>query len=179
MSKQDLGRLKKVIVLRHGEYGKDWHLTSKGQSQIKAIVEKLKDGIIQPDWQVSVFASPADRTKESAQIIAQHFNVLVQEDQNLFCQSIFEVDYLQKQILHLVLSVKDAYDVVVLVTHMHLGHYFPPYFVKSLLLPVKYKWLSPCGREPWFGEGAVINIIVKVCRNSLNILCLRNQFKPL
>jgi broad specificity phosphatase PhoE len=68
MTQQNTGRLKKLIIVRHGDYsGED--LTKKGRDQIEALSLQIKALI--RDCRSRLFTSPAPRARQSANILYQ------------------------------------------------------------------------------------------------------------
>lgn len=65
--------MKYIVVVRHGDYGRDGHLNNFGFDQMNALAEKLK--FLIGDARVAVMSSPAIRARESAIIIANVFGV--------------------------------------------------------------------------------------------------------
>lgn len=119
--------MKKLILVRHGQYDNSGHLTENGREQIKMLTGKLI-GYIKDDMSVIVLASPAERTHESAEIIGKVFDVELEIHDDLLSDGLnhpMNLDRLYKHVKSM-----DKADIIILVTHFDYVADFPNYFSK-------------------------------------------------
>lgn len=117
--------MKRLILVRHGDYGNDKHLNLTGRNQMINLAFKIR-GIIEGTTAL-ILSSPVTRARESAEVltellgIASEVNGLVTYGRELV------------QLLKLVKTKGRAVDVLILVTHLPLIERFPSYFGKHEL----------------------------------------------
>ena len=117
--------MKKLILVRHGQYDNSGHLTDNGREQIKMLTKKLMQ-YTEDDMSVLVLASPAQRTYESAEIISKLFDIESETQDDLLSDGLnspMNLDRLYKRIKSI-----DKADVIILVTHFDYVADFPNYF---------------------------------------------------
>lgn len=117
--------MKKLILVRHGQYDSTGHLADNGKEQIKMLVGKLQH-YIEDDMSVLVLASPTKRTYDSAEIIARAFDVEFQTYDDLLSEGLDHPMNLAGA-YKLVKSL-DKVDVIILVTHFDYVADFPKYY---------------------------------------------------
>ena len=117
--------IKKLILVRHGQYDNAGHLTDYGREKIKILAKKLKQ-LVDDEMLVVVLASPAERTSESAEVISKMFGVEFEKTDSLLSEGALYPMNLSRA-LELVKS-KDKADIIILVTHFDYVADFPKYF---------------------------------------------------
>lgn len=119
--------MKTLIIIRHADAESharsdfDRALTARGRSQMEAKITLLSD--FQPDL---IISSPAKRTTESAQIVAQ--GVSYPSEQILFDRELYTSDH--NHYLNLAASMNESFDCIVIV-----GHNPSVSYLLSALLP--------------------------------------------
>ena len=121
--------MKKLVVVRHGDYGDDGHLNEAGVKQLEGLASKLAAAV--GTGKVLILSSPAIRTKESAEIISLKFNSVPETTEWLFVD--VRSDMNLPAVLQLVDARRDEMDCVILVTHGPYVRDFPVYFGKQAL----------------------------------------------
>lgn len=121
--------MKKLVVVRHGQYGHDDHLNEVGRYWIKHLAKTL--GVHLNGGSVLLLTSPADRARESAEIIGAHFGVELEEHDVLWSEGIHPEDF--PSALKLVQSRQREVDTLILVTHLEYVRGFPSYFARQEL----------------------------------------------
>lgn len=116
--------MKKLIIVRHGQYGINYHLDDNGRAQIKALTERLK--LFVNGEKVLILTSPTDRARESAEIIDQAFTVGFEEHEILWSENGHPADF--PKTLELIRSREDQVGVIILVTHFEYVLGFPSYY---------------------------------------------------
>jgi phosphohistidine phosphatase SixA len=117
--------MKKLILVRHGQYDNSSHLTENGREQIKMLATKLKI-YIDNDMSISVLASPTYRTQESADIISKIFNIKFEIKNELLSEGFAHAMNLSRA--YNLIKSKDGVDIVILVTHFDYVADLPKYF---------------------------------------------------
>jgi len=121
--------MKYLILVRHGEYDRAYHLSSNGREQVVALAEKLKSFV--NGSSVIIFTSIADRARESADILCSFFGVDYEKHEILWSENDHPANFLGT--LNLVRSNKDRADILILVTHIEYVEDFPSYFTENEL----------------------------------------------
>lgn len=116
--------MKKLILVRHGEYGWNNQLTDYGRQQIASLSEQLKPHV--NGASLLILSSVAPRASESAEILGSAFGVGTEEHDVLWSENQHREDL--PAALELVRSKKDVAEVVMLVTHLEYVCDFPNYF---------------------------------------------------
>ncbi len=122
--------MKKLIVVRHGQYDNTGHLSDAGHEQIRVLASKLKK-LIDENMSIVVLTSPASRARESADIISNVLGVKTEESDVLLSEGILHPMNLSRA-LEFVKS-KDKTDIIILVTHFDYVADFPKYFSEKEL----------------------------------------------
>jgi phosphohistidine phosphatase SixA len=117
--------MKKLILVRHGQYDKTGHLNDAGREQINKLAGELKQ-LIDKNLSILVLTSPTDRTRGSAEIIANFFGVKLEEEKAFLSNGLLHPMNLSKALE--VVKSKDKYDVIIIVTHFDYVADFPGYF---------------------------------------------------
>jgi phosphohistidine phosphatase SixA len=116
-----------IAFVRHGSYvGFDGGLSQHGMNQMGRLARKLRELI--PGDQVLIGASPAQRTIDAAQIIAQQFGAPFKVHPELDCDT-------QSPNHARLIAMIDAYkpcDALVLVTHVPYCVYTPSLYAEQL-----------------------------------------------
>lgn len=121
--------MKRLVVVRHGEYGSGDHLNEEGRAQMNALAEKLKP--LFSGCSVLVLTSTANRARESAEILTAAFSAACEAHEILLSESSHQEDL--PGVYELVRSRQDLADVVMLVTHLEYARDFPSYFGEKQL----------------------------------------------
>lgn len=143
--------MKLLVVVRHGQYGKDGRLDDRGRLQIDALAEKLKPLI--NGASVFILTSPTDRTCESAEILGHALGAPIEEHEVLWSEDSRPENF--PGALALVRSRSDKALVLILVTHFEYAEGFPTYFAKmelgiqlrSRLIKTGEAWVLDCQQK--------------------------------
>ena len=122
--------MKRLIVVRHGEYGDNGGLNTNGQAQIDALADRLHRLIDRAS--VLILSSTAVRARESAKILAKAFGGGIIEDYEVLWSESRHPEDLPAA-LALVKSRQDLADVIILVTHLEYTELLPAYFCRMVL----------------------------------------------
>ncbi len=148
--------MRKLILIRHGNYDSNRHLNPEGRQQIFEVIKKLK--IFIRDKSLIVLTSTADRAIESAQIITSFFDcelltfdLLHIEDDN--CSGL-DV----QEIINLIHLYDQEKEIIILVTHHPCLREFCQHF-STLELNT-----SLTTKTPGFGEVMIIDCVKKEAR---------------
>lgn len=121
--------MKKLVLVRHGSYGGDDHLSSDGRRQIEALAKKLKTFV--NGASIVILTSIADRARESAEILSSFFGVEHEQHEILWSENSHPEDF--NGTLELIRSNSNKGDILILVTHYEYVEYFPSYFAEKEL----------------------------------------------
>ena len=133
--------MKKLVIVRHGDYDYEDRLSELGKQQISDLSEKLA-GYVNGDT-LLIFSSPALRASESAKIIAGRLGIEFEEHNVLWSGEDGKVSGWKKDfevLMGIITSHPQQANVVVLVTHYEYVEDFPFWFGKNHLqinLPCK------------------------------------------
>lgn len=118
-------KLKKLIVVRHGNFG--YHgLTEAGRDEIEGAAVKISDYV---EGKATVmFSSPAERAIQSAEIISEMLDIGFDIKQAIDSNR----QYNQAATLELVKKHMDEAEIIILVSHLECATYFPPFFAWKL-----------------------------------------------
>jgi broad specificity phosphatase PhoE len=106
--------VKKLIIVHHGYYNPDGHLSLFGREQIRALASHIKPLIA--SGSVVVLSSPKTQAAESADILARRLNATdSREDPALFPED--ESQQRMSQALDLIQRHENAADYLFVVTH--------------------------------------------------------------
>lgn len=141
--------MKKLIVVRHGDYGFDNHLNEKGEGQMKRISEKLREHI--KGLSVYILSSSADRARESTEALSRELDIGFEFNELLWSDE--EHGWSNEALLDLI-RTKTRVDVIVLVTHYEYANDFPRYFA---MFQLKVEDASPFCKRVEKGEAVVID----------------------
>jgi phosphohistidine phosphatase SixA len=145
--------MKKLIVVRHGEY-LNGRLSGHGQIQIEKLAEKLKALVVGES--MLIFSSNAERARESAEIIGKAFDAQIEVCEELYSDEDHPVNL--PWALELVKSNMGKADVIVLVTHFEYVGEFPSYYVEKELGMKAHSWEIEKGGA-WFVDCAAKELI--------------------
>ena len=143
--------MEKLILVRHGAYFGNLHLSPEGVKQIKNLAPKLKD--LTQGKKVAIFTSTAIRTKESAAILAEQLGCPVEEWPVLGSDAYWveRIEALMEQVN----ARASDFDVIIMVTHMEYTDQFPYYFGREMWkIELPFDRLSK-------GEAIVIDCVAK------------------
>lgn len=115
-------KIKKIILIRHGEH-RDDELTDNGRQQIRNIISKLTP-IIGKCQSIKIFSSFATRAIMTAEFIRQSFNV---EDDFITKTDLLGDDNLSEDEIAKFIENEKA-EIIILVTHHNHLISFPEYF---------------------------------------------------
>lgn len=118
--------MNKLIIVRHGEYGPDDRLNSRGRAHIEKLSNNLKQLI--GDETVLILSSIAVRAVESAEIIAAALGVEFEKFELLWSESMHPEDF--PGAYKLIQERKEGADVLIVVTHLEYANYFPSHFAR-------------------------------------------------
>ncbi len=143
--------MKKLVIIRHGDYDANGHLSEEGIDQITALAQLLKKEVA--GRSVLILSSIADRASESATIIADTLGISFESHRLLWSEKRRPVDF--PALLRLIRERENEVEFIVLVTHREYCEDFPLFFRSSM----KGKPLEKQFRFPVLakGEGAMID----------------------
>jgi phosphohistidine phosphatase SixA len=121
--------MRRLIIVRHGDYGEDYHLSQYGIEQITLLSTMLK--ATTNGESIAILSSVATRAVDSAKILGKAFGVPFEEHDVLWSENRHPENL--QEALELVRSKKDCADVLVLVTHLEYVYLFPNHFGKEEL----------------------------------------------
>ncbi len=121
--------MKSLIVVRHGHYKADDHLSKRGTEQIRALHARLKERI--GNASVCILSSTKDRASESAQILADLFGVSFTEHEVLWSEASHPMD--SDAAIALIQEHADQADFLILVTHFEYTRWFPEDYGEDVL----------------------------------------------
>jgi phosphohistidine phosphatase SixA len=116
--------MKKLVIVRHGDYGLDRCLNEFGKKNINNLAKQLKRRINSDS--LMILSSPLERAKESAEIIAANFKVSFKENRILCSGGGYSENF--PGLLKLIRNLQYDVDVLILVTHFEYTEGFPSYF---------------------------------------------------
>ena len=159
--------MKQLILVRHGHYGSDLHLSKTGKEQITILAKQYLLPIIQRK-SCAIYASPANRTKESAAILQETIKAEVFGiEQKLLSINLHKEDF---DWLYSFIEDRANADVLIFVTHLEYTNYFASFFAEKLGKTFTYQ-------EVKRGQALIINVDEQL--SSLVVPCLDNQFETL
>ncbi|MFC1594974.1 histidine phosphatase family protein [Patescibacteria group bacterium] len=139
--------MKKLIVVRHGQYSINDHLSDHGRSQMAILADNIKSLV--NNESVLILSSTADRARESAEILGERLVANIEEFKILCAEDSYRENL--QRVLELVLSRQDKANVLILVTHYGYVGDFPKYYGdEELKVQLEY-------RRPGKAEGLVID----------------------
>lgn len=121
--------MKKLVVIRHGEYDVRYNLNDEGRSQMQNLSAYLVENF--KGMKMVILSSSAPRALQSAEVIGEVLELPVEKHKVLWSGG---DGYSQNNatVLNLV-KEKDEFDVVMLVTHLEYCEEFPGYFIENAL----------------------------------------------
>lgn len=130
-------KMRTLVIVRHGNYGKDLHLDDSGRADIARLAVQLNQYI--NGGSIRILTSPVDRAQESAHILGMSFGVDPQPHELLWSDNNHDEDL--PAALELVRTQGHGVDALLLVTHYEYVGLFPEYFGKQELgvsFPIKF-----------------------------------------
>ena len=125
--------MKRVVLVRHGEYGPDDHLDERGYRQLTDLCLSL-DGYFRAWGRIQLLTSTADRAMESAEILARVLPARPEALDLLWSERSHPEDL--AGLFRLLEDRADLADTFVLVTHFEYVNEFPSFFASQ-------KWGRP------------------------------------
>lgn len=143
--------MKKLILVRHCQYCstsiKEDPPTADGLKNIALMSNKLKQ-LINPEETIIIFSSPAVRNIESAKIIAEKLKTSFKEEECLWSDALSGSTF--NKTWGLIDSVKNNFDVIILVVHQqHTSSFQREFIWNELKIELK---------EAIFGEAEAVLI---------------------
>ena len=145
--------MKKLVIVRHGDYGFDDSLSTKGKAQMKRLAENLRPEL--DGRKTIILFSTAPRGEQSARILGAELEITACEPHEVLWSDRENARSPHPaKTLALIRSKKEQYGIVILVTHYEYAEEFPMYFSQfefdGLLFPcVEIKkgeaWVIDCG----------------------------------
>lgn len=137
--------MQNLILVRHGDYNEELHLSKAGAAQMLSLAKKLAPYL---GSKIRLLTSSADRAKESAEILGSAWDITPEEHAALWSQAS------RPQNLPRALALVErntTADTVVVVTHLEYVENFPRFFAqKRLNTDLRYGSINK-------GEGGVID----------------------
>lgn len=122
--------LKRLIIVRHGDYGSDDHLNIDGKREMNKLGDELMTSIINGQ-RGFILTSPINRAFESAEILRGMLGFQIVANEVLFSNGDHPVDLIAS--LELIRSYKNIADILIVVTHLEYTNRFHQYFGKNEL----------------------------------------------
>ncbi len=122
-----LCQMKKLVIVRHGDYGFDGSLSKTGRGQMERLARGLRSRL--GGGKAIILFSTAPRGEQSARILGVELGITELEPHEvLWSDRDNGRSAHPAETLALVRSKKDQYDIVILVTHYEYAEEFPMYF---------------------------------------------------
>ncbi len=125
---EEASLLETLFIVRHGEYDRE-SLSLHGIEQIELLSNKIASLVSGKN--MAIFASPAKRAKESAEIISRNFQVSFETQDFLYSGGGGLREEQCKATVHLIEATKAQ--VIILVTHFEYAEEFTPIITEHLL----------------------------------------------
>lgn len=119
--------LKKLVFVRHGSYGHDFHLNDHGHKQMDVAAEKIGP-LLQEHRSVLLIVSTTLRAVESAEDLKKHFNFDSCEESKLFSDNGWDI----QAGIKVILERGKQHDMIVVVSHLEYCEYLPYDFMKKV-----------------------------------------------
>ncbi|MCX6718684.1 MAG: histidine phosphatase family protein [Candidatus Staskawiczbacteria bacterium] len=116
--------MERLVLVRHGDYGLDGHLSDTGRQQIVELAEVLADNI--NGSSMLVLSSTAPRAIDSAMIIAEKFSTTFESHRFLYDE------WDNQKLVSLISAHTNQAETVVVVAHVQV-ELFPKWFGKTHL----------------------------------------------
>ena len=116
--------MERLVLVRHGDYGPDGHLSDAGRQQIAGLAEILADKI--NGSSVLVLSSSAPRALDSAMIIAEKFGTTIESHDFLYDE------WDSQKLVQLISTHTNQAETVVVVAHIEVER-FPEWFGETQL----------------------------------------------
>lgn len=146
--------MKKLILVRHGEYDKQKQLSLAGKQQIRDLCVRLQPHIA--GHSVIILSSTAPRAIQSAHVMAEILSAPVEPYPILWVDNFHSSN--MEGVAALVEYNGHRADVVILMTHLEYVESFPSYYglhAKMTYFPVVY--------DPEYGTGRIVDCIANSC----------------
>lgn len=121
--------MKRLIVVRHGDFGNNFQLTTDGRKQIAALAKRLKP--IVGKGTVQIITSPAERAKESAAILARALKTEFELAKALYWEGPRSGSI--NQAVDALLLQRKRVETIIVVTHLPLVEKLPVAFADAAL----------------------------------------------
>lgn len=139
--------MKQLIIVRHGDYKGDGHLSDQGKKQISQLTFRLKS-LLNGDA-VTIMSSTAPRAIDSAEIISNILGKNFEKHEILWSGGSRTQNH--EAVLNLLGDYEEEADTIILVTHYEYVKEFPKHFAARRLDTV---WAEKTLDK---GEACVIN----------------------
>lgn len=137
-------KLQKIIVVRHGSYGSEGNLTEEGREQVRKLARELATRL--DGCSIVILSSPAQRAKETSEILASRLGVLSFEQHPcLRSEGDFLTDRQANETLELVAQKGGMHDVIILSTHFEFISEFPSVWGRTKKFTIHKGRLPPKG----------------------------------
>lgn len=120
--------MKKLIVIRHGDYDFDLRLNEVGRAQVLGLARSI---LAHAEGSILILSSVALRALESAEIIQSVVGGQIEEHKVLWSERGHPEDF--PSALKLVRERMESAGTIILVTHLEYAHDFPSYFLSEEL----------------------------------------------
>ena len=143
-------KMKKLVIVRHGDYDFRGHLTDRGIRMVEGLVNNLHPYLEGPEgleMPIVVLSSPASFAWQSAAIIATRFDVLASQHPELYSEHDSRPRF--SDILTLLRISAERASTVIIVTHLEIAENFPQHFANRELDRIELKGWDIERGEAW------------------------------
>ncbi len=122
--------MKKLIIMRHGDYNNyDYRLSKYGKKQMVQTAKIIHS--VSNEYSIFILTSTAPRAIDSAKAINEVLQVGYEEHDELWDDDSHQGDW--KKSINIIDSKKDSFDMVIVVTHLEFTEILPYYFAREVL----------------------------------------------
>ncbi len=122
--------LKKVIIIRHGNYGSDDRINSSGIYQMEDNADKIR-AVMGSSKNIALLSSSAPRAEDSAIVLSEALDIPYTTYKEFWSDNQHYENYDRALALLKTEVEKRNVDTVVLVTHMEYANYLPRIIIKD------------------------------------------------
>jgi len=148
MTGEKVREMSNLVIVRHGEYGRDMRLNAKGRDQMYNMAEILQ-GVLARKNTAHILSSTAPRALDSAKILSEIQNVPIEEHELLWSESGHPEDL--DGAYGPIKSLQEKADLGIVVTHLEYAESLPPFLLEKEF----NKFAS--SREVRKGEGVLLD----------------------
>jgi phosphohistidine phosphatase SixA len=130
--------LKKLFIIRHGNYGPDERLNATGVSQMENLVPILKSHITEHE-KVIILSSSAPRAEDSAKVISKGMGIAFEKHSEFWSDEKHHQDNRRAKLLLEQKTKERMADTIILITHCEYAKELAWYIALSMQFNAKRK----------------------------------------